>query len=752
MSGDSAGALETGVPSVVPAGGPPLTERHPYSGERPRVSVSQGGGPPLAGLRVLDLGRGDAAGACARLLAQLGAHVESVAAAELAGPGLDTAAERAVPAPGAARDGAPPVPREHHPRRDQVTPRVSATGRHRTYDLVVSDLRPTEAAALGLAPACLADWAPVVVSATTYGLDGPDADRAGPLPAAMSFDLDVDAALAGAHAAAAALAALRWSRHTGRGVVVEVATVEVVAACLGDRVPCRRAAAGGAAAHPAAESAQHRAGVSMEHPAAESVGRRGQASGGRPRQGPGGRSGQAPGVALPAASNTSLLVLPCADGYVGFSAAAAASRADLAALTDLPAVADPAVPLGEALGPWLRVRTRAEVFHAAQLWRLPVVPTLDPAEVPVDAQSVARDCWQEQDGRLVPRSPFRYTWTTRTGDGLCSEAQGCPFLPLPLEAQWPPRFHRPESDGTEDGAAAAPRGPVGGANTGPASRLPLTDLRVLDLGMVWAGPYCGRLLAGLGATVIKVEGPRRKDGTRAGGRGDCTGVFGDLNRGKASLVVDLASRAGRDSFLRLARGADVVLENYSPRVMPNFGLDYAALARANPRLLMLSLPAFGGSGPSRDYVAYGSGLELATGLAARAADGRPVPAPVAYLDYLAGAYGAVGLLAALLARDRGGGGAPGAGARQEVDRRDLGAEQVGSQILGAHLELAQREVASQVLGAIGERQDARPPAALDPAALAADPHLAARGLFAPPTRAGRACHHYARLPWRLREC
>ena len=125
----------------------------------------------------------------------------------------------------------------------------------------------------------------------------------------------------------------------------------------------------------------------------------------------------------------------------------------------------------------------------------------------------------------------------------------------------------------EDGVATALRGPVRGARNGTGSRLPLADLRVLDLGMVWAGPYCGRLLAGLGATVIKVEGPRRMDGTRAGGRGDCAGAFGDLNRGKASLVLDLASRAGRDSFLRLVRGADVVLENYSPRVMPNFGLD-----------------------------------------------------------------------------------------------------------------------------------------------------------------------------------
>jgi crotonobetainyl-CoA:carnitine CoA-transferase CaiB-like acyl-CoA transferase len=276
---------------------------------------------------------------------------------------------------------------------------------------------------------------------------------------------------------------------------------------------------------------------------------------------------------------------------------------------------------------------------------------------------------------------------------------------------------------------------------------PLADLRVLDLGMVWAGPYCGRLLAGLGARVVKIEGPQRRDGTRPAG-GDtrptgrdgshrtadrgCAGAFADLNRNKESLVLDLASPAGRTTFLRLAARADVVLENFSPRVMPNFGLAYATLARTNPRLLMLSLPAFGTDGPWAHSVAYGSGLELATGLAIHAPAGQPSPAPVAYLDYLAGAYGAAGLLAALLARDRTG--------------------------QGTHLEVAQREVACQVLAAAGD--EPRRPWTLDAVALAADPLLIARGLFAPtvaPPSAGAGqrypgavpCHHYARLPWRL---
>ena len=120
------------------------------------------------------------------------------------------------------------------------------------------------------------------------------------------------------------------------------------------------------------------------------------------------------------------------------------------------------------------------------------------------------------------------------------------------------------------------------SSPGDGQTAPLAGLCVLDLGMVWAGPWCGRLLAALGARVLKVEGPARRDGTRPTAPHACAGAFADLNRGKESLALDLASAAGRDAFLRLVVRADVLLENFSPRVMPNFGLDYATLAEANP--------------------------------------------------------------------------------------------------------------------------------------------------------------------------
>ncbi|HZS03183.1 MAG TPA: CoA transferase [Chloroflexota bacterium] len=614
---------------------------------------------PLRGVAVLDLGRGlGAAAAFVRLLAQLGATVR---------------AHDARGAPGAVG------------------------GLAARADVIVTDLRAGEMRQLGVELAGLGGPGRAVVSVTPFGLDGPDAERADVVAAGAGADPLVAAALAGAHAAVAALAALRWARRDGRAALVEVATVEVVASCLGDLLPratCPRATAGGACG---------------------------------------------------AASGRGLAVLRCADGYVGLMAPSAVDHDLLAGLMGVEAVRDPDEDLGEALGPWLAARGREEVFHEAQAWRLPVAPVLAPGEVYQDAQCGARGVWARRGGEWVARSPFRFTPAVTVSNPESGPHPG----PLPggegEGRALTPTLSQGEREKEEVGSHPDPlpggegeRRPPPGHLAGGEGVRPLAGLRVLDLGMVWAGPWCGRLLAGLGARVVKVEGPARqdgtrpvkvegparRDGTRSQGEEGCAGAFADLNRGKESLALDLGSAAGRAAFLRLAAGADIVLENFSPRVMPNFGLDYAALAQVNPCLLMLSLPAFGASGPWRDYVAYGGGLELATGLAPLV-DGQPQPAPVAYLDYLSGAYGAAGLLAALLARD-------GAGR-------------------GGHVEVAQREVACQVLAAATAAGRALGPWSLDAAALRADAHLVARGLFAARPAGEASCHHYARLPWRLHD-
>src|SRR5882724_2006312 len=114
----------------------------------------------------------------------------------------------------------------------------------------------------------------------------------------------------------------------------------------------------------------------------------------------------------------------------------------------------------------------------------------------------------------------------------------------------------------------------------------LQGLRVLDVTQVMAGPYCSMILADLGADVVKIE-PPSGDSTREmpGAAGTDSPSFNAVNRGKRSVVLNLKTREGRDVFTRLARAADIVIENYRPGVMASLGLDHAALSATNPRLI-----------------------------------------------------------------------------------------------------------------------------------------------------------------------
>ena len=105
-----------------------------------------------------------------------------------------------------------------------------------------------------------------------------------------------------------------------------------------------------------------------------------------------------------------------------------------------------------------------------------------------------------------------------------------------------------------------------------------------------AGPYCGMLLADMGARVIKVE-PPAGDSSRsmAGARGNDSPAFNAVNRGKQGIVLDLSQQQARDVFARLARSCDIVVENFRPGVMAKLGLDYATLSKTNPRLIYASI-------------------------------------------------------------------------------------------------------------------------------------------------------------------
>ena len=185
----------------------------------------------------------------------------------------------------------------------------------------------------------------------------------------------------------------------------------------------------------------------------------------------------------------------------------------------------------------------------------------------------------------------------------------------------------------------------------------LEGIVVLDTTQVMAGPYCAMLLADMGARVIKVE-PPAGDSTRvmAGSQGSDSAAFNAVNRGKLGMVLDLTKDKGRDVFTRLARGADILVENYRPGVMAKLGLDYAKLSVENPRLIYASISGHGQTGPwahkgGFDLIAQGlSGIMSVTGTPG----GPPVKAGLPLTDLGAGLFASVGILGALHHRTKSG--------------------------------------------------------------------------------------------------
>jgi crotonobetainyl-CoA:carnitine CoA-transferase CaiB-like acyl-CoA transferase len=193
----------------------------------------------------------------------------------------------------------------------------------------------------------------------------------------------------------------------------------------------------------------------------------------------------------------------------------------------------------------------------------------------------------------------------------------------------------------------------------------LDGLTVLDFTRVLAGPYCTRLLADLGARVVKVERPRVGDDTRVAplqleaGRQDQSAYFVRLNAGKQSVALDLAHPETRGVVLDLARISDVVVENFLPGTMARFGLDYPALAAVRPGLVYCSISGYGQTGPWRDRPAFAHVVHAMSGLMHLERDGDLAPRPL-YLqaaDVIAGTHAFGAILAALVRRGRTGEGA-----------------------------------------------------------------------------------------------
>ena len=191
---------------------------------------------------------------------------------------------------------------------------------------------------------------------------------------------------------------------------------------------------------------------------------------------------------------------------------------------------------------------------------------------------------------------------------------------------------------------------------------PLAGLKVLELARILAGPWCGQLLADLGAEVIKVERPGAGDDTRAwgppfvtdaAGRAWGAAYFHACNRGKSSVAIDIDTEEGQAAVRALAAEADVVIENFKVGGLAKYGLDYSSLKRINQRLIYASITGFGQDGPyaaraGYDYIIQGmSGLMDITG----EPSGEPQKVGVAVVDIFTGIYTSTAILAALRGRD-----------------------------------------------------------------------------------------------------
>lgn len=410
--------------------------------------------------------------------------------------------------------------------------------------------------------------------------------------------------LAGTFAAAVGAASARHAALTGRGEVIDVSTYEAMAIAMGGLSAMSASVLG-------ADSLLHQR--SLELPS----------------------------------------IVGTADGLVGFCTITAQQfqdflvmidRADLVDDAELASFVGRAGRRDEFLGMvtrWTETRTTQEIVDIAEAFRIPVAPIVSPEMLATVDHFVERGVFVEsEDGVLQPRVPYR-------SDAMPTRTPGRPpeLGADNARVHWTPR---PTS-----------------VDCGDADALPLSDIRITDFTAFWAGPVATQILGALGADVIKLEGVRRPDGMRfAGGRPptweqwwEWGPVFLCSNNNKRGISVDLGTDAGRTVALELIAASDLVIENFSPRVMANFGLEWGAVNAANPRAVMVRMPAFGLDGPWRDRVGFAQTMEQATGMAWMTghADGPPV-IPRGVCDPIAGLHAAFAAIAALVIRDRTGSG------------------------------------------------------------------------------------------------
>jgi crotonobetainyl-CoA:carnitine CoA-transferase CaiB-like acyl-CoA transferase len=315
----------------------------------------------------------------------------------------------------------------------------------------------------------------------------------------------------------------------------------------------------------------------------------------------------------------------------------------------------------EALRSWTGARTAEEVVDACVDARVPAVVVGNGAELPRFDHVIEREVLVPQPGErwVRPRAPFRF--------------HGVPDRDLvaPSEAgsgsAWPARAR--------------------GGDPDAVGERPLAGVRVLDFTAFWAGPAATAWLAAMGADVIKVEAVQRPDGIRFSAAVrpsqdpqfyEMSALFHVVNLGKRGITLDLGHPDGLALAKQLVARSDVVVENFTPRVLEQFGLDYDVVRDIRPDAVMVRMPAFGLTGPWRDRPGFAQTMEQITGMAwVTGYEGGPPIIPGGPVDPMVGAHAALAIVAALAHRDR-----TGEGQLVEVPLLEVATAVTADQVIG----------------------------------------------------------------------
>lgn len=386
-------------------------------------------------------------------------------------------------------------------------------------------------------------------------------------------------------------------------------------------------------------------------------------------------------AALPGGSRTQTFTMVpgierCRDGYVGLATITVQQWHDVLAMTGRTDLIERSEwndqkvrqrqvrQVRAEIGPWFLEHSCEEVLELAAAFRVPAAPVAAGDTVTELPHLVARGLFRPnpRGGFPDPRPPYRSTRTS----------------PRPAMAAPPVGAHdaEPFSD-----RPIVPS--VGAGSGGPAGR-PLDGVRVIDLTAFWAGPFATQYLAALGADVIKVESIGRPDPMRFSVTVPPTtdrwyergSLFLSVNLDKRGITLDLAQDRGRELLLRLVGTADVVVENFTPRVMENFGLTYDVLRTVRPDLVFLRMPGWGLDGPWSGRPAFASTMEQASGMAWVTGHRDGPPELPGICDPLAGVHGAFAILAALEERRR-----TGEGQQIELSMIDMAVNVAVEQVL-----------------------------------------------------------------------